>query len=238
MDGEPVKNDFSFSDYNEALYYEFPKKSVKSLYLDFSSACVVLTTGKVFSVETRGVKENGLICGLNEEGTLSIKNTSRIPNPAFFSHDRRFHSYPQILVTVPSGFHFDFISVKMRTGYLFTKKSSFSYSRGEFSCLLGKLNLQKLKGNRTSFRSVMSSFDMSGTFEGRNDLDCYFGVLRVKNHCSLDESSLDCKVAFAQLEFGDKISSFFGRERAEELKNNHYSVISALGSVHVSPDEV
>ena len=86
----------------EALYYEFKTADVKNVEFSFGAAEVVMIRGKKFSVETRGIAKNNLLCRVDAEKTLVVKNLNKLSGFNFFNHsDRPGRMVPRILISIP-----------------------------------------------------------------------------------------------------------------------------------------
>ena len=75
------KNEYEEQDNSavyDAMYYEFDPKKVKSLFMHFSAAEIVVISGNKYSVETRGISKNFISCHLNSEGVLTINNFKKL----------------------------------------------------------------------------------------------------------------------------------------------------------------
>ena len=88
----------------EALYYEFKTSDVKNVEFSFGAAEVVMISGDKYSVETRGISKENLLCRVDSEKTLVVKNLNKLSGFNFFNHhDRPGRMVPRILITVPEG---------------------------------------------------------------------------------------------------------------------------------------
>ncbi len=232
-------NDKGSADYKlsiDAHYFEFAKKDVKNLSMDFGAAEVVLIEGDKYSIETRGLPEEAINCYLNKEGTLVISNTRRF-NLNFWSHNRRSRIVPRVLVTLPKNAAVEKFRIAIGAGKLTTRTLSFKCNSGNIDVGAGNMILDGIFGGRLDMRCGMGNFEFNGSVTGVVNLDCGMGSVRLNLKGNPANYSYDAKVSLGDFCFNDEKKSGVCKIYNNQKKENHFSVNCGMGSVTIKISE-
>ena len=238
-DEDSENNDQGSADYKrsiDALYFEFAKKDVKNLSMDFGAAEVVLIEGDKYSIETRGLPEEAINCYLNKEGTLVISNTRRF-NLNFWSHNRRSRIVPRVLVTLPKNAAVEKFRIAIGAGKLTTRTLSFKCNSGNIDVGAGNMILDGIFGGRLDMRCGMGNFEFNGSVTGLVNLDCGMGSVRLNLKGNPANYSYDAKVSLGDFCFNDEKKSGVCKIYNNQKKENHFSVNCGMGSVSIKISE-
>ena len=220
----------------DALYFEFAKKDVKNLSMDFGAAEVVLIEGDKYSIETRGLPEEAINCYLNKEGTLVVSNTRRF-NINFWSHNRRSRIVPRVLVTLPKNAAVEKFRLAIGAGKLTSRTLSFKCNRGNIDVGAGNMILDGVFGGRLDMRCGMGNFEFNGSVTGLVNLDCGMGSVRLNLKGNPANYSYDAKVSLGDFCFNDEKKSGVCKIYNNQKKENHFSVNCGMGSVTIKISE-
>lgn len=238
-DEDSENNDQGSADYKrsiDALYFEFAKKDVKNLSMDFGAAEVVLIEGDKYSIETRGLPEEAINCYLNKEGTLVISNTRRF-NLNFWSHNRRSRIVPRVLVTLPKNAAVEKFRIAIGAGKLTTRTLSFKCNSGNIDVGAGNMILDGIFGGRLDMRCGMGNFEFNGSVTGLVNLDCGMGSVRLNLKGNPESYSYDAKVSLGDFCFNNEKKSGVCKIYNNQKKENHFSVNCGMGSVSIKISE-
>lgn len=213
----------------DALYFEFDKKKVKSISMNFGAAQVVAIPGKKFSFETRGIARNAFNCSLNSDGVLSVNNEKRI-NLNFFTHQRKVRVVPKILVTIPDGVSVEHLKISVGAGLLETKNINLKFKHANISVGAGNLILNNVYGGNANISCGMGNFLMTGTITGATNIDCGMGAVKMVLTGNQDDYSYDAKVGLGDFRFNNEKRSGVGQVQ-NGRKENNFSVNCGMGSV-------
>ena len=217
----------------DALYFEFAKKDVTNISMDFGAAEVALIEGDKYSIETRGLPEECINCYLNKEGTLVVSNAHRF-NLNFWSHDRRSRIVPRILVTIPKNAVVDKLRISVGAGKLVSRPLSISCQSGNMNVDAGNLVLDGIFGGKINMRCGMGNLEFKGSVTGIVNLDCGMGSVNLKLKGDPKSYSYDAKVGLGDFRFnGEKKSGVCQIYNNQKLAN-HFSVNCGMGSVNIS----
>lgn len=220
----------SFEAY-DALFYSF--KKVSSINLSLGAAEVVMTGGKEFSVETRGLNKNEITCDVDSNGILHVNNVRKL-NINFFSHSMNRRVVPRILVTIPDETELERFELRVDAGSFITKNVSFACRKGALSVGAGNLVLNSFKGNNVSLRCGMGNLSINGALTGRTNIDCGMGAIRLELKGNSSDYSYDLKVGLGSFKFNDEKRSGVCQDHSEYHKENHFSVNCGMGSVLIN----
>lgn len=220
----------------DALYFEFEKKDVKNLSMDFGAAEVVLIEGDKYSVETRGLPKEAINCYLNKEGTLVVSNTRRF-NLDFWSHNRRSRIVPRLLVTLPKNAAVEKFRIAIGAGQLTSRTLSFKCNTGNIDVGAGNMVLNGIFGGRLDMRCGMGNLEFKGSVSGNVNLDCGMGNVSLDLNGDPKSYSYDAKVGLGDFRFNDEKKSGVYKVYNNQKKENHFSVNCGMGSVTIKISE-
>lgn len=229
---EQQSNQKSEDENLDALYFEFEKKDVKNLRLDFGMANVVLISGKKFCVETRGILSDFFNCNLSSSGTLTINNQKRI-NLDFWNHNAKYRVVPRILITIPNDANLTDLKIRIGAGKLISKNVKISCNLGYFDCESGHLSLNFIKSQNTKIHCGIGNLSIVGEFLGKTEIDCGMGNINLNLKGNLQDYSYDGKVGLGSFHINEIKKSGVGQINCDEKKYNHLSVNVGMGNVSV-----
>lgn len=217
----------------DALFFEFDKKKVKNLSMDFGAAEVAIIEGDKYSVETRGIQRDSINCNLNNEGTLFISNSRRF-NLNYWSHNRRSRIVPRILITLPKNASVEKVRIAMGAGKLVSRKISLSCSSGSIDVGAGNLVLDGLLGGKINMRCGMGNLEIKGSITGTVNLDCGMGNVSLILKGDPEKYSYDAKVRLGDFRFNGEKKSGVCQVYNNQKLENHISVNCGMGSVSIN----
>ena len=218
----------------EALYYEFKNSDVKNVDFSFGAAEVVMIPGKKFSVETRGIAKDNLLCRIDGEKTLVVKNLNKLSGFNFFNHnDRPGRIVPRILISVPEGAQLERFKAAIGAGNFVTKDISVSFEKGIVDVGAGNFVLKKIEGNNINMRCGMGNLNVEGSIKGVSNIDCGMGAIKLSLAGNAADYSYDAKVGLGDFKFNDEKRSGVCQVYASDRKANHFSVNCGMGSVNI-----
>ena len=229
---EESQNNADYKRSIDALYFEFAKKDVKNLSMDFGAAEVALIEGEKYSIETRGLPEESINCYLSKEGTLVVSNTRRF-NLNFWSHNRRSRIVPRVLVTLPKNAALEKIRVGVGAGKLTSRKLSISCQSGSVDVGAGNLVIDGISGGRINMRCGMGNLEFKGSITGNVNLDCGMGSVKLDLKGDPKSYSYDAKVGLGDFHFNDEKKSGVCQIYNNQKLENHFSVNCGMGSVTI-----
>ena len=218
----------------EALYYEFKNSDVKSVEFSFGAAEVVMIPGKKFSVETRGISKQNLLCRIDSEKTLVVKNLNKLSGLNFFNHDRPGRIVPRILISIPEGASLQTFKAAIGAGNFITKDISVSFEKGNIDVGAGNFVLKTIEGNNLNMRCGMGNLHIEGSLKGVSNIDCGMGAIKLELKGNEEEYSHDAKVGLGDFKFNNNKQSGVCKVYASSRKQNHFSVNCGMGSVNIS----
>ena len=220
----------------DALYFEYEKKDVTNISMDFGAAEVALIEGDKYCIETRGLQQECLNCYLSKEGTLVVSNNRRF-NLNFWSHDRRSRIVPRILVTIPKNAVVDKLRISVGAGKLVSRPLSISCQSGNMNVDAGNLVLDGIFGGKINMRCGMGNLEFKGSVTGIVNIDCGMGSVNLKLKGDPKSYSYDAKVGLGDFRFnGEKKSGVCQIYNNQKLAN-HFSVNCGMGSVNIKIEE-
>ena len=220
----------------DALYFEFAKKDVTNISMDFGAAEVALIEGDKYCIETRGLQQECLNCYLSKEGTLVVSNNRRF-NLNFWSHDRRSRIVPRILVTIPKNASVDKFRISVGAGKLVSRPLSISCQSGNMNVDAGNLVLDGIFGGKINMRCGMGNLEFKGSVTGSVNLDCGMGSINLKLKGDPKSYSYDAKVGLGDFRFNDEKKSGVCQIYNNQKLANHFSVNCGMGSVNIKIEE-
>lgn len=219
----------------EALYYEFKNSDVKNVEFSFGAAEVVLIPGAKFSVETRGIAKNNLLCRIDGEKTLVVKNLNKLSGFNFFNHSNRpGRMVPRILISIPEGAKLGRFKAAIGAGNFVTKDISVSFEKGHIDVGAGNFVLKKIDATDLNMRCGMGNLNIEGSIKGLSNIDCGMGAIRLTLSGNSEDYSYDAKVGLGDFKFNDEKRSGVCQVYASNRKQNHFSVNCGMGSVNIS----
>ena len=220
----------------DALYFEFAKKDVTNISMDFGAAEVALIEGDKYCIETRGLQQECLNCYLSKDGTLVVSNNRRF-NLNFWSHDRRSRIVPRILVTIPKNAAVDKLRISVGAGKLVSRPLSISCQSGNMNVDAGNLVLDGILGGKINMRCGMGNLEFKGSVTGIVNLDCGMGSVNLKLKGDPKSYSYDAKVGLGDFRFNDEKKSGVCQIYNNQKLANHFSVNCGMGSVNIKIEE-
>ena len=219
----------------EALYYEFKTSDVKNVEFSFGAAEVVMIPGKKFSIETRGIAKDNLLCHIDGDNTLVVKNLNKLSGFNFFNHqDRPGRMVPRILISVPEGASLGRFKAAIGAGNFVTKDISVSFNKGHIDVGAGNFVLKKIEGCDLNMRCGMGNLNIEGSIKGVSNIDCGMGAIKLSLSGNASDYSYDAKVGLGDFKFNDEKRSGVCQVYANSRKQNHFSVNCGMGSVNIS----
>ena len=218
----------------EALYYEFKTSDVKNAEFSFGAAEVVMIPGKKFSVETRGIAKNNLMCRIDGEKTLVVKNLNKLSGFNFFNHsDRPGRIVPRILISIPEGAKLERFKAAIGAGNFVAKDVSLGFEKGHIDVGAGNFILKKVDASNFDMRCGMGNLNVEGSIKGKCNIDCGMGAVKLSLEGSMSDYSYDAKVGLGDFKFNDEKRSGVCQVYASDRKPNHFSVNCGMGSVNI-----
>ena len=217
----------------EALYYEFKNSDVKNVEFSFGAAEVVMIPGKNFSVETRGISKQNLLCRIDGEKTLVVKNLNKLSGLNFFNHDGPSRIVPRILISVPESAKLERFKAAIGAGNFVTKDISVSFEKGNIDVGAGNFVLKTIDGKDLNMRCGMGNLHIEGSLKGVSNIDCGMGAIKLELKGNADDYSHDAKVGLGDFKFNDEKRSGVCQVYANTRKENHFSVNCGMGSVNI-----
>ena len=218
----------------EALYYEFKNSDVKNVEFSFGAAEVVMIPGKKFSVETRGIAKNNLLCRVDAEKTLVVKNLNKLSGFNFFNHsDRPGRIVPRILISIPEGAKLERFKAAIGAGNFVAKDVSLGFEKGHIDVGAGNFILKKVDASNFDMRCGMGNLNVEGSIKGKCNIDCGMGAVKLSLEGSMSDYSYDAKVGLGDFKFNDEKRSGVCQVYASDRKPNHFSVNCGMGSVNI-----
>ena len=193
-----------------------------------------MISGKNFSVETRGITKENLLCRVDAEKTLVVKNLNKLSGFNFFNHhDRPGRMVPRILITVPEGAELGGFKAAIGAGNFVTKDISISFQKGHIDVGAGNFVLKKIHGKELNMRCGMGNLNIEGSLAGISNVDCGMGAIKLTLSGNASEYSYDAKVGLGDFKFNDEKRSGVCQVYADSRKKNHFSVNCGMGSVNI-----
>ena len=234
-DGKKSSEKSSYTDgRSDAMYFQFAEKEVKGIDFQFGAADVVVVSGDQYSVETRGIDRDNLLCRIDSEGTLVIKNLKKLNVLNFWNHEKVTRIVPRILITVPEKASVNKCKILIGAGNFRTKDVFIECQKGRFEVEAGSLVLKNVHGNNVNIRCGMGNIKVEGILTGRSDIDCGMGSIKLDLQGDAKECSYDVKVGLGEFKFNDEKYSGVCQKFADVKKDNHFSVNCGMGSVNIA----
>ncbi len=233
-DSDSTKGQTGSTGRYEALYYEFKNDEVKNVEFSFGAAEVVLIPGKKFSVETRGIAKNNLLCRIDGEKTLVVKNLNKLSGFNFFNHsDRPGRMVPRILISIPEDARLGRFKAAIGAGNFVAKDISLAFEKGHIDVGAGNFILKRVDACNLDMRCGMGNLNMEGSMRGKSNIDCGMGAIRLELSGNQNDYSYDAKVGLGDFKFNDEKRSGVCQVYAGSRKENHFSVNCGMGSVNI-----
>ncbi len=218
----------------DALYYEFKTSDVKNVEFGFGAAEVVLIPGKKFSVETRGITKQNLLCRIDSENTLVVKNLNKLSGFNFFNHDRSSRIVPRILISIPEGAKLGRFKAAIGAGNFISKDISLSFERGNIEVGAGNFKIKSIDAKDLNLRCGMGNLHIEGSIKGVSNIDCGMGAIKLILKGNDSDYSYDAKVGLGDFKFNKEKRSGVCQVYASSRKENHFSVNCGMGSVNIT----
>ncbi|MBR5402541.1 MAG: DUF4097 family beta strand repeat protein [Treponema sp.] len=235
-DSDSQENSSDSSAFSDALYYEFKKSDIKNVEFGFGAAEVVIISGSKFSVESRGITKQNLLCRIDGEKTLVVKNLNKLSGFNFLSHDHSSRIVPRILITIPSGTELGKFKAGIGAGNFQAKNVDFSFESGNIDVGAGNFILNTINGKNLNMRCGMGNLHIQGTLTGRSNIDCGMGAIKLELKGNQDDYSCDAKVGLGDFRFNKDKRSGVCKVYTDSPKANHFSVNCGMGSVIINMD--
>jgi len=219
---------------SDALYYEFKKTEVKNLEFSFGAASVVIIAGTKLSVETRGITRQNLLCQVDSEKTLVVKNLNKLSGLNFLSHDPSSRIVPRILISIPKGTQLVKFKAAVGAGNLVSKDVDFSFEKGNVEVGAGNFVIGRVNAGNLNIRCGMGNLHIQGELTGRSNIDCGMGAVKLDLSGDSSLYSYDAKVGLGDFKFNKDKRSGVCKVYCDSPKANHFSVNCGMGSVIIS----
>lgn len=218
----------------DALYYEFKTSDVKNIEFGFGAAEVVLIQGKKFSVETRGISKQNLLCRIDSEKTLVVKNLNKLSGFNFFNHDRSSRMVPRILISIPDKAALGRFKASIGAGNFTSRDISLSFEHGNIEVGAGNFKIKSIDAKDLNLRCGMGNLHIEGTMKGVSNIDCGMGAIKLILKGNDTDYSYDAKVGLGDFKFNKEKRSGVCQVYANSRKENHFSVNCGMGSVNIT----
>ena len=194
----------------------------------------MLIPGKKFSVETRGIAKNNLLCRIDGEKTLVVKNLNKLSGFNFFNHsDRPGRMVPRILISIPEDAKLGRFKAAIGAGNFVAKDISLGFEKGHIDVGAGNFVLKKVDACNLDMRCGMGNLNMEGSIKGKSNIDCGMGAIKLELKGNEADYSYDAKVGLGDFKFNDEKRSGVCQVYASSRKENHFSVNCGMGSVNI-----
>ena len=230
---DSARDDSSSGGRYEALYYEFKTSDVKNVEFSFGAAEVVMIPGKKFSVETRGISKANLLCRIDGEKTLVVKNLNKLSGLNFFNHNGPSRIVPRILISIPEGAKLERFKAAIGAGNFVTKDISVAFEKGKIDVGAGNFVLKKIDAGNLDLRCGMGNLHIEGSMKGISNIDCGMGAIKLELTGNENDYSYDAKVGLGDFKFNKEKRSGVCQVYASSRKENHFSVNCGMGSVNI-----
>ena len=217
----------------EALYYEFKTSDIKNIEFGFGAAEVVIITGKKYSVETRGISKENLLCRIDGAKTLVVKNLNKLSGLNFFTHNGPSRIVPRILISIPENAKIERFKAGIEAGNFIAKDVSLSFEKGNIDVGAGNCVLKTINGKDLDLRCGMGNLNIEGSIKGRSNIDCGMGAIKLELSGNENDYSYDAKVGLGDFKFNNEKRSGVCQVYANTRKENHFSVNCGMGSVNI-----
>ena len=218
----------------DALFYSFDKSKVKNIEFSFGAAEVVVIAGDTYSVETRGILKENLLCRVDTEGTFVVKNLKKLNGLNFWSHERVSRIVPRILITLPAIAKVEKFSTAIGAGSLEARNVNISCNRGKIDVGAGNCVFKNLAAGNMNIRCGMGNIKIEGSIVGKNNIDCGMGCVKLELSGSPSDYSYDAKVGLGDFKFNKERKSGVCQSYSDVRKDNHFSVNCGMGTVNIS----
>jgi hypothetical protein len=218
----------------DGLYYNFEKAKVKNIEFSFGAAEVVVIPGNSYSVETRGILKENLLCRVDTEGTFVVKNLKKLNGLNFWSHERVSRIVPRILITVPANANVEKFTTAIGAGSLEARNVNISCNRGKIDVGAGNCVLKNLFASNMNIRCGMGNIKIEGSISGDKNIDCGMGSVKLQLEGNSADYSYDAKVGLGDFKFNKDRKSGVCQSYSDMRKDNHFSVNCGMGTVNIS----
>ncbi len=217
----------------EALYYEFKTSDIKNVDFSFGAAEVVMIPGSKFSVETRGISKENLLCRIDGAKTLVVRNLNKLSGLNFFNHNRASRIVPRILISIPEGAKLERFKAAIGAGNFVTRDISVSFEKGKIDVGAGNFVLKKIDASNLDLRCGMGNLHIEGSMKGICNIDCGMGAIKLELTGNENDYTYDAKVGLGDFKFNKEKRSGVCQVYAGSRKENHFSVNCGMGSVNI-----
>jgi len=218
----------------DALFYSFDKSKIKSAEFTFGGAEVVLVTGKTYSVESRGILKENLLCRVDTEGTLVVKNLKKLNGLNFWNHERVSRIVPRILITVPASCQLEKLNIAVGAGSFESRAVNIFCDKGKIDIGAGNCVFKDIDAKNMNIRCGMGNVKLEGKLTGVNNIDCGMGCVKLELSGNPEDYSYDAKVGLGDFKFNKEKKSGVCQSFSDVRKSNHFSVNCGMGTVNIS----
>lgn len=214
----------------------FSNDEVRSLDISLGAAEVVMISGENFSIDYRGIEPGDILYGLSPFGTLSIQNTTKIPNMSFWKHhDSTGHktNHPRILIRIPKETKLDLLKLHIGAGSFSGKKIAINSARSYIDVGAGNIVLNKIEGGVAELKCGMGNLEFTGALEGLIKIDCGMGNVALNLSGNPEGYSFSGKVGLGSIIFNSLRKDGIGKIDSQVQKQNHFSVNCGIGCVKI-----
>ncbi|MBP5567626.1 MAG: DUF4097 family beta strand repeat protein [Treponema sp.] len=218
---------------SDSIFFSFDPKKVKNIDFGFGISEVVMIPGSKVTVECRGFNAENFECRIDDNGTLYCRNVRKLNLFNFWEHGKRQRIVPRVLITVPDGFSVGYLKLSMGAGNFTTKNIHMSCERGRLEVSAGNLSIDRMAGKDMFLRCGMGNLTFAGTLEGKTNIDCAMGNIKLNLTQDPELCSYDAKVGLGTFKFNDMEKTGAGGFSNSSAKPNHFSVNTGMGVVHI-----
>ncbi|MBO4705801.1 MAG: DUF1700 domain-containing protein [Spirochaetaceae bacterium] len=217
----------------DAMKFTFGANEVTNIDFSLGAAEIVMISGDMYAIETRGISPQSFRCELSKKGTLIVDNRRHIPFRGFFGHDENASWKPRILITVPENAKLDIVKISLAAGSFTTRTVAIHCNTGFFDVNAGRLIIDRVYGGHINAHCGMGELEICGCATGVSDIDCGMGKITLKLSGNPNDYSYSTKVGLGDIRFNGDKKSGIGTTVCTERKENHFSINCGMGSVVV-----
>jgi hypothetical protein len=217
----------------DAMKFTFGADEVKNIDFSLGAAEIVMISGDMFVIETRGIDPQYFRCEISKKGTLIVDTRRHIPFRGFFGHDESSSWKPRILITIPENAKLDIVKISLAAGSFTTRIVAIHCNTSFFDVAAGRLVIDRVYGGHMNAHCGMGELEICGSATGVSDIDCGMGRITLKLSGNPNDYSYSAKVGLGDIRFNGEKKSGIGSMICTERKENHFSINCGMGSVVV-----
>lgn len=218
---------------DESLEFTFEKEKIANLGIAVGTGNIVIKSGSVYKVETRGISSMDFRCEVNKAGTLIIENRKGFPQKKNRYDGKKSHWGPRILITIPSNVKLDNFKISVEAGKLATKGVSLFSNRTMIDVKASDFRFKGIKSKATVVNCTMGNLELAGSFTGLTKINSNMGSVSIDVEESEREVSFQSSVFLGSARFNGKKLGGIKEDLIFDRKENHYVVTSKLSNVYL-----